>query len=286
MDIKDIKNLPLILPSNECSNDDYHNGFLKGFVGSTTLGMMDRLTPIQVLLDTFTENEATKVGSAFHLLMESEEEFGNKVLFAGKDGRSKEYKEAMSGEKDKIVLTEKWSPIIHGMRNSILQHPDVLSLIKHHSSRFEVTAAINDVLKLKCRPDVVRQGIIDETKDIIIDYKTTKSVAPDRFATSVKDYSYHIQAAHYIYVWERATKRKVEDFIFIAVEKERPHLCNVFRLDEDTLEEGRVAHKKAMYKYKNCAETDIWGGYEQVVHTLRLKRWDFKHTKPKQHGIT
>ena len=133
---------------------------------------------------------------------------------------------------------------------------------------------------------LVKEIINDETKDIIIDYKTTKSVAPDRFATSVRDYSYHIQAAHYIYVWERATKRKVEDFIFIAVEKERPHLCNVFRLDEDTLEEGRVAHKKAMYKFKNCAETDIWGGYEQVVHTLSLPRWAFKHTKPKQHGIT
>ena len=70
MDIIEELDLPLILPADECSNDEYHNGFGNTFLGSSTLGMLDRMTPLEVLLDTFTESEATKVGSAFHLLCE------------------------------------------------------------------------------------------------------------------------------------------------------------------------------------------------------------------------
>ena len=35
MDKIEDKDLPLILPADECSNDEYHNGFLKDFYGSS-----------------------------------------------------------------------------------------------------------------------------------------------------------------------------------------------------------------------------------------------------------
>lgn len=289
MDKIEDKDLPLILPADECSNDEYHNGFGNAFLGSSTLGMLDRMTPLEVLLDTFTESEATKVGSAFHLLMESEKKFKEEIIFAGKDGRSKEYKDAVkNAEKGTIVLNQGWLAKIEGMRTSITSNKAILELIEHHSVKHEMSAFVRHkptTLGLKCRPDIVRQGIHDSNKDLIIDYKTTKDVNPDSFGRSVFNYSYHIQAALYEMVWEMATGREVENFIFVCVEKERPYLCVAYQLDEDTLAEGRAALKKALVKYKKCAETKIWEGYEQKIHTTGIPRWSFKHTDPKQQGI-
>ena len=39
-------------------------------------------------------------------------------------------------------------------------------------------------------------------------------------------------------------------------------------------------------KYKKCAETKTWEGYEQKIHTTGIPRWLRKHTDPKQQGIT
>ena len=53
MDKIEDKDLPLILPADECNNDEYHNGFGNAFLGSSEVGMFDRVTPIEVLLHEF-----------------------------------------------------------------------------------------------------------------------------------------------------------------------------------------------------------------------------------------
>ena len=42
--------MPLILKPDECSNDEYHNGFLKDFYGSSTISSFAYLTPIEAKL--------------------------------------------------------------------------------------------------------------------------------------------------------------------------------------------------------------------------------------------
>ena len=74
------------------------------------------------------------------------------------------------------------------MRTSITNNKAILELIEHHSVKHEMSAFVRHkptTLGLKCRPDIVRQGILDSNKDLIIDYKTTKDVNPDSFGRSV-----------------------------------------------------------------------------------------------------
>jgi len=68
-----------------------------------------------------------------------------------------------------------------------------------------------------------------KTESAIIDIKTTKSAEPHAFAKDCATYGYFHQAAFYTRLL-RQHRRAVEDYIVIAIEKEAPYLCAVYRI--------------------------------------------------------
>ena len=108
---------------------------------------------------------------------------------------------------------------------------------------------------LRGKADIIRNG------EQILDYKTTAASAhPEKFARTVADYGYHMQAAWYIDLWQSITGEAVP-FGFVVQEKEAPYLSSVAYLDDDYIELGRKKNRQAIDTFAACLESGVWPGY-------------------------
>ena len=115
----------------------------------------------------------------------------------------------------------------------------------------------NSVL-LKTRPDYVNGNIC-------IDLKTTKSCKYSDFYKAVKYvYNYDAQASLQI---QGLTQHGavIDEYYWIAVEKERPHIVHVFKASDEVLTQGKQKIDKWLKKYKWCFDTNNYPGYERIT---------------------
>jgi hypothetical protein len=115
----------------------------------------------------------------------------------------------------------------------------------------------------KCRPDVLHDNMI-------VDLKTTSDASEKSFQYSIWKYGYHIQAAMMQDGISKILNKKIEDFIFIAVEKKAPFGIAVYILDNPSIEKGRDEYKELLVKYKECLEKNEWPGYKRRYISLPI----------------
>lgn len=104
------------------------------------------------------------------------------------------------------------------------------------------------------------------------DLKTTDNAHPQAFGRSVAKYGYHTAQAFYTAAMKAAG---IVDprFVFIAVEKQPPHLVSALVLDDYAVSLARQTVNAALELYKTCAETDTWPGYGDALQPVQLPRW-------------
>ena len=96
----------------------------------------------------------------------------------------------------------------------------------------------------RCKPDWIRP-----TKSggvLAFDLKTTADISLHGFRSSIENYGYWLQDAHYCEGIEQATGKEVEAFCFVAVESEPPYVCRVFQLDPSSRALARDAREDLM----------------------------------------
>lgn len=118
---------------------------------------------------------------------------------------------------------------------------------------------------LKCRPDWLPCD-----KKNIPDYKTTISVNPVEFFKHFLNFGYHIQAAFYKTGIRAVFGEEIENFFFVAQEKEEPFISQVFRTNENFILQGEKAMKIGIEKYLDCKEKGIWQTYSDKVIELSI----------------
>jgi hypothetical protein len=118
------------------------------------------------------------------------------------------------------------------------------------------------------------KGLVDfVTPRGIVDLKTTKDASIEGFGREVWRYGYHLQAAFYVDGWASSHKGVRLPFVFIAVEKEPPYVCTIFRAPDDVLERGREEVRELLALVKTCREQKRWPGYAEGIVDLVLPRW-------------
>lgn len=155
------------------------------------------------------------------------------------------------------------------MADKVLTHPDAGPLFTGEG-RSEVSVYATDPttgVKLRARFDRLNPGEI-------VDLKTSVTAEPDQFGRAAAKYSYHFQAAFYLYVAELAGIT-VDRFRFAVVEKQPPHLVSVVEYDSLSLIEGGRQVCDAIYLFAHCRETDAWPGYPDGVQLISLPDWAF-----------
>ncbi len=115
----------------------------------------------------------------------------------------------------------------------------------------------------KARPDIWLPSIIG-------DIKTTTDASPRAFQRDIMKYGYHIQAAMGQDGIYHITKKMIETFVFIAIEKQYPYAIGIYELDKESIEKGREEYKSILEDYQPYENNEIkvWPGYKPTVISL------------------
>jgi hypothetical protein len=197
------------------------------------------------------------------------------------DGRSKIVKEAKAElivqfGADHVLKPDVYDNIL-AMRDSVLGNALALDLLDGadtETSHYwaEGTGAID--VKCKARIDALpREDSL--WSDCVVDIKTTANAHPDEFRRTVFNFSYHLQAQHYMVAAERGR------FIFIVVERDAPHCVAIYELDDDALKLGYEDREFLLGQWALCeAEEaaggpDAWPGFPVEIQELSLPGWAY-----------
>lgn len=106
----------------------------------------------------------------------------------------------------------------------------------------------------------------------IVDLKTTTDASPRAFERSIFNLGYNRQGAHYIN-GAKAHGLPVEHFVIIAVEKEPPFECAIYRVTEGALDAGEEQLRVLLARYAECLRTNEWPGYSDEAVDIALPDW-------------
>jgi hypothetical protein len=113
---------------------------------------------------------------------------------------------------------------------------------------------------------------VDIENSLVLDLKTTDSIEPEIFQKKVVGLGYDFQAAYYAKAAEVAFGKKF-DFIFAAVERKPPYAVDLFRVDEEMMEESMAKCIAALRLYKTCSSLNQWPNREPMVRRLSYPSW-------------
>lgn len=221
------------------------------------------------------DTEAFIVGGAFHKLVLEPEGFGDEYAVAPSiDRRTKAGKEAwaaLSGS-DKQILTAEQFALISAMRDSVKANPHANFLTTGEVERSYYFVDELTGMECKVRPDCFKRV---GNRGCIIDLKSVRSAATEDFIRDAIKYGYDLQAAMYKTGVEKESGIPC-DFVFVAVEKEPPHMINILQADDLFIRRGGDLFREYLGLYKRCTETGNWFGYlgeSGIINNLGLPAW-------------
>lgn len=158
------------------------------------------------------------------------------------------------------------------MREVLYQNGDVRHIIGTGQPEVSCFAEIDGV-PVKVRWDYVYDWSI-------MDYKTTISAHPEKFARQCFNAGYYLKMALQHDVFELAYGRKPAAVRLLAQEKKHPFIPVMYRMTEEQLTIGRLQYKSALQQYRACKERDIWpaygGGSEMELQTPAFVKNQYK----------
>ena len=107
---------------------------------------------------------------------------------------------------------------------------------------------------------------------VIADLKTTQDASPRGFASSAAKFGYRLQGGAYADGIEHITGER-PPVVFIAVEKEPPHLVGLYSLNEWDIDAGRVKWREAVDLLATCRHRNEWPAYSPDIQPLDLPAW-------------
>lgn len=246
------------------SNEEYHSG--PGY-SSTNLIDCTSYSPGHMKhwkLNPTKPTPSMIEGTMLHEALIEPELFKGKYMVA--DGRSKEGKALIEANPDKIKVSEATLNKVIAMRDSVLKHTNIKSLIA--GAQIEKAIYWNDVdtgLLCKTKPDILRTDL-----GLIIDIKTIDSGALWNVKRAIRDYKYHLSAAFYTDGVNTILNGCIKEFMFFFIEKEAPHGVRKIILSLSDLEKGFNEYKESLLKIKQCEDSGHWPLYPDEVVELNV----------------
>ena len=194
-----------------------------------------------------------KFGSAFHMNVLQPEEFKKHYVVSPKfDKRTKQgkadYAEFINNNMFKTVISEGEYEVIQQMTDKLMKDSDAKTLLSN-GLKEHIIVWENDFWNVKCR------GMLDvynKDANIIVDLKTTQDSSYNGFASSVRKFKYHKQAAFYM------DAVKAYEFYIVAIEKNPPFSINIIQLGDNLIDMGRDLYNTDLEIYKYCLDNDYW----------------------------
>tara|TARA_R110000824_G_scaffold7386_5_gene33174 strand:+ start:558 stop:1403 length:846 start_codon:yes stop_codon:yes gene_type:complete len=221
---------------------------------------------------------ALEFGTAFHAAILEPEVFAKEYAIAPvADKRTKVYKEFAKENEGRKVLSLGESENLGMMRRRIMEHPEAVRLLAGEGEN-EATIVWNDFKTgITCKARADRLAQVDNGL-VVVDLKTTTSVATRDFSNDAAKYGYHLQAAWYLRglaaISPDSSIHAPRRFIIIAVEKSAPHCVAVYELDQNAITAGDLTVSRYLLEWERCTERDEWPAPAgEGVETLALPAW-------------
>lgn len=253
-------------------SDEYHNDTA---LGSSSIKTIINKSPAHLFGGEIKESSAFDLGTAFHTLVLEPSKAGT-IVCGPEDRRGNKWKDAKEScdASGHILLTQDEYEKVFAMRDALMANEDVASLLigrtVSEASLFHTDMQTG--VRCKVRPDLVNYDL-----RIMVDLKTCISAAPQAFSKAVLEYGYHIQEAFYKRIWNGYFKNdQIEDFYFIAVEKEKPYASMVYQLDRMTTMEGFNLVNLGLSIYRKCHALNKWPAYGDGIQSIRIPSYGFK----------
>ena len=272
--------------------EDYHR-----ILGLTKSGLMElRRSPAHfwhwMTSPSGDSTTAMNVGTATHTLVFEPHKWAEEICVIPADAPKKPTKAQIDAKKpsDETVASIKWwdefnstkkgratitaeqEMEVREMAAMVLANDEVAALINHPSAKTEVS--IVSVEKVKGL-DIVCKGrcdLITMDGTTMVDLKTCLDASPEGFGKSFMKMGYWMQAAHYMAI-ARAGGMKIEKFIFVAVEKERPYSTALYTLDDASLEKAFKIRQRLMENLSDCIARNDFPAYQRGVQSLTMPSW-------------
>lgn len=222
------------------------------------------------------KTRAMEVGSAFHLVIQSEITGTTADLKNGlavyEDGtwRTKAFEKFALERPDMHVVDAEEHDLIKRMTSSVLAEPEVLHYLV--GAIVEPSLFVKDPefrFMRKCRPDFIHLQ-----KGVSINIKTTSDASEKGFLRSIADYGYDFQSCNYQDIL-RLHYGKSFDEIHILVEKSDEGPCKVAirGIDDDTLDQARSQMRLVFEKIVECEKSGKWEDEKAALMIAQVPQW-------------
>ena len=230
--------------------------------------------------------DAMALGTIIHSFLENGEKFMDTYVvepeFIGKtkDGReSKSSGEARQLKKDwyaslkpgQVVVTSSQVDVIVGVSKTISESRVLKQLLK--SNVREASLFVDDPMtgeRLMCRPDMI------SSLGQAIDFKTCQNANEFRqeiFSDGPYRRFYILSAAHYNHCLKIAKICKQDQFIFVAIETNRPWGIKMYLMDAGHLDIGEQWRAHLTELYAKCRRQNYWPCYPDRIEHLEIPNW-------------
>lgn len=228
---------------------------------------------------------AMVLGSALHaLVLEGEDVFNEQFIKdPGIDRRTKEGKVLWSQlvQTGKILISDKkdtskgvWGmsdwETIHRMRDSIMSHP-IASVLLSSGTAERTGYWVDPETKKLCK---FRMDWYNDTHNLIVDLKSTLDASMDGFSRSVAEFNYDMQDSFYRTGME-VIGNPVDEFVFIAIEKEPPFAVSLYTLVPKAKHRGMLMYRRALDTYARCHNDDEWPCYPIEPRDLDIPAYSY-----------
>jgi hypothetical protein len=223
------------------------------------------------------QKDHLNIGNAVHTLAIEPELFNQRyhVLPEAirRDKRSAAYIEQVQIAAERTIITFNDYESIHAMAMA-LKTDRTAKILLSRTGKIEHSiywTCPKTGLKFKCRPDQMGDD------GVIVDIKTDRDVRPHKFKWQSREYCYDMSVALTYRGYEALYGKPPEEYIFLLVDKEAPHIVqayNTFRTADDSvrsvLDEGNDRLDKAINKLLECQKTGIWPAYFDGIQPLSV----------------
>ena len=259
-------------------NADYHAGpELSRSTAHSLLGSCPAKVRHDLDNPSPTKSSALIMGGCTHgMVLEPhsvQDEYGLKPAFIDGSGpRTGAYKEAFAIMQDerpgvRWLTTSEWDTCSamaeSALGNAVLKdYMSDVDAVAEGSGHFELEGA-----KCKVRPD-----LYSPNAEVIVDLKTTYDASEMGFRKSVRNFGYAWQSCWYL-TGMRLLGLKARNLIFVAVDKEPPHVTAAYALTISEIERRVPDMQQACRLWAECTSSGVWPGYADDVRTLDLSKW-------------
>jgi len=223
------------------------------------------------------DTEAYHLGNMLHTLLLEPDQFDARYFRMPKVNRTTKagkaaYETALHEANGKQLYTcEQWETL-RGMQE-MLQAQKIVQDVLTGDVAFETSIFWEDKetgILCKARPDVWNSPIC-------ADLKTTEDASYRAFQYSAMKYGYFLQAAM-IYEGLKSLGMSFEKFLFMGVEKKKPHPVGLYLLDDEALQYGIDLFHQLMRRLAECQQKNEWPDYGiQMLMIPRYATMEIEH---------